>query len=1021
MTVSSVLKSKLFWLVATPVLLLALYAFAGFKLAPQLLRGQAQAFVRENYDRELTIGEVRIQPFKLQLEVRDLALPDRDGEALLAAQRLYADFELASLWKRTFIFKEVLADGLFLRPVVRPDGSVNLADLVLPDDPNEPDEPLPALLIQRFELADGKVDFLDQARRKPFRKVLSPLNLRLDDFRTTPEGGEFSMSAQTENAESIEWQGSISLEPRIASSGNFAIENLDAVGLGEYLEEALPFALAKGLIDLAGSYQAAVGEQVELLLKLPTVAVQGLVLRSREAEPVVVEMPAITVSDVAVSLQEQLATIGRIGVARFSADTTIDQYGSILLMRLIDPPPPAGASAGATPPPAAPVAATNQDAAADDWRVEIAALELSDGRIGITDQMIVPGTRFELAPFDLTLSPVTADLGKPIPVAFKATIDATASLTAEGTFTLEPYVIEGDIDLSGMSLAKLQPYALAGMDLQVRAGTLATKGRLRLEPPEAAGPEVRYAGELSVANLKTIDNALKRDLFNAERIEVTKLDYAMGPDSVGIEGITLRKPYASVILSSDQVLNLAAVLDPAGTAKALAERKAQAAAEAGATKGKRSKAPQKRKQKKGQKSAPPPPPAPTYVEGLPIRIGELRIVDGTVDFADFFVQPNFQAKIFALDGSVTGMSSKADSRAKIALQGKVDQFSPVTVAGELQPFAFDRYTDMTLKFENISLPVLNPYSGRLAGYNIAKGKLTTELDYLIQDRALDAKHKVRIDQLEWGEKSATQGEATLPVKLATSLLKDRNGVIALDLPVTGTLDDPKFRIGPIVWQIIKNVLTKVVTAPFAMFGSMFKGAEQAQFIDFAPGEAELPPASTAALQSLAAGLSERPAVRLDIPVVALAELDRPALAERAWTLALQEAWRKANGAAPDAPVPEQSTLDEAQRAKQLAALIEQRSGAAPVVPEPPAAVEGASREATKAAARAAELEYLERTARALVVVDEAEFGRLAEQRARAIQAVLLTDTKLEPTRVFLSTKGKVAAHEGQVRLELGIE
>jgi hypothetical protein len=367
------------------------------------------------------------------------------------------------------------------------------------------------------------------------------------------------------------------------------------------------------------------------------------------------------------------------------------------------------------------------------------------------------------------------------------------------------------------------------------------------------------------------------------------------------------------------------------------------------------------------------------------------------------------------------MSSKADSRAKIALKGKVDQFSPVTIGGELQPFAFDRYTDMTLKFENISLPVFNPYSGRFAGYNIAKGKLTTELDYLIQDRALDAKHKVRIDQLEWGEKTATQGEATLPVKFATSLLRDRNGVIALDLPVTGTLDDPKFRIGPVIWQIIKNVLTKVVTAPFAMFGSMFKGAEKAQFVDFAPGDAELSPASAEALKALAAGLNERPAIKLDVPIVPLAELDRPAIEQRSWTLALEEAWRQSNGAAADAPVPDPATLDGTQRAKLLAALIEQRSGAAPVVPEPPAPADGTSREEAKALAQKAELDYLEQAARALVVVDEAEFGRLAEQRARAIQAALLTDTKLEPARVFLSTEGKVTAHEGQVRLELGIE
>jgi hypothetical protein len=128
-----------------------------------------------------------------------------------------------------------------------------------------------------------------------------------------------------------------------------------------------------------------------------------------------------------------------------------------------------------------------------------------------------------------------------------------------------------------------------------------------------------------------------------------------------------------------------------------------------------------------------------------------------------------------------------------------------------------------MKFENIPLPVFNPYSGRFAGYNIAKGSLTTDLQYLIENRKLEAKHHIRIDQLEWGEATASKEAVPLPIKLATSLLKDVDGVINLDVPVNGTLDDPKFRIGPIVWQIIKNILVKVVTAPFRLLRPARRG------------------------------------------------------------------------------------------------------------------------------------------------------------------------------------------------------
>ena len=187
------------------------------------------------------------------------------------------------------------------------------------------------------------------------------------------------------------------------------------------------------------------------------------------------------------------------------------------------------------------------------------------------------------------------------------------------------------------------------------------------------------------------------------------------------------------------------------------------------------------------------------------------------------MQPNFAAAIESLDGSITGMSSDPNSRATVELAGNVGEYSPVLISGTTQPFAFDRYTDITFKFENISLPVFNPYSGKFAGYNIAKGKLFTDLHYQIDNRKLEAQHKIRIDQLEWGEATANKEEATLPVKFATSLLKDADGVINLEIPVTGTLDDPASRVGPIVWQVIKNILSKAVTAPFKALGALVQG------------------------------------------------------------------------------------------------------------------------------------------------------------------------------------------------------
>jgi len=497
----------------------------------------------------------------------------------------------------------------------------------------------------------------------------------------------------------------------------------------------------------------------------------------------------------------------------------------------------------------------------------------------------------------------------------------------------------------------------------------------------------------------------------------------MQPDSLSIDRATLHKPYARVSISPDQVLNVAAVFDPEGTAAALAEREAKAAEEAPAESAPKERKP-RRARKKEPKEAPAPPPREVLVEaGWPIRIREVRIGSGQMNFSDQFIQPNFAADIKDLEGTLAGLSTDPNSSAKVDLKGEVGEFSPVTIAGEIQLFAFDRHTDIGMKFENIPLPVFNPYSGRFAGYNIAKGSLTTDLQYLIEDRELDAKHHIRIDQLEWGEATESKEAVPLPIKLATSLLKDVDGVIDLDVPVKGTLDDPKFRIGPIVWQIIKNILVKAVTAPFRLLGSLFKGDEEAQLVQFTPGDAALDPAAAEQMNALAKGLAQKPEIKLDVPIGIVEELDRPAMVERTLAAEIDAATRTVLRIKPDdeAAPPALATLEPRKQIEVLTTVVESLTGTAPQVAPPPEPAEGTSRKEARAMQQAASLESLEEQARTAVQVDPLALQRLGQQRGEAIQTALLAGGELQPDRVFLARNDKVTAQDGKVRFELGIK
>jgi len=250
---------------------------------------------------------------------------------------------------------------------------------------------------------------------------------------------------------------------------------------------------------------------------------------------------------------------------------------------------------------------------------------------------------------------------------------------------------------------------------------------------------------------------------------------------------------------------------------------------------------------------------------------------------------------------------------------------------------------------------------------------------------------------------------------------DRDGVINLDVPVGGTLDDPSFRIGPIVWQVIKNIIVKAVTAPFALLGSLFEGAEEAQFVDFAPGEATLDAATAERLGALAKSLVEKPELKLDVPIGALPEVDRPALAERAYRTAVDGAVAARFGKDTRKDAPAYASLEPRQQIEVLTALVKQQTGAAPQVPEAPEPPQGTSRAEAKAMRESAAVEFLEKTAREGVVVADTEFERLATERASAVERALLADGALDPTRVFKVRDGKVTSHENRVRFELGLK
>ncbi len=964
-----------FWLVVAGVLLA--YTAAGFLLVPRIVRSQLVAGIDQNFGREARVGEVRFNPFTFVLEIADFALPDNDGRPMLEFKGLLVDFELISILRRGYSFRAIAFEQPGALLVIRPDGSLNLADLAKETDtPPEPAEPaeLPRLFIDAFTVNTGRVDFEDHSRSSSFASSLKPITFSLRNFSTTGAGdNSYVLDAESTRGERLAWRGTLNANP-VSSHGSFTLTNVQAHTLWEYVRDAVAFEIPAGSLDLTGSYAFSLSrEPVDLEVVGEEIKVRGLIVRPKGSTVDEVALDELLVRDARMSVADRRTSVAAIVLTGGHIQAWLDANGELSLARLAGPPSPQ------------PSPVNGRGSEEGDWVVALPLIETSGLKITFEDRTIEPVVAVNIAPVDLKLTGYESRLAEPLGVDARIGIDGEGELTARGTVDLNTTATLLDLELKNFDLRDMQPYIAGVTDMTLTSGKLGGKGRLELTPAQDDTLLPRFTGSVDLAKLHTIDNALEEDFIRWDALRALGVEYDQGRSRLAIKEIITRRPYARVIIASDGTINVTQVLSP--------ERLAADAADAEL--------------------------APAANErSLDVRIGTIRVDKASADFADYSLEPfpSFATGIQELSGTVTGLSSNPDSRAKVKLDGKVDAYAPVTIEGEVNYLSADSFTDLKLAFDNMELTTFTPYSGKFAGYRIEKGKLSVQFVYHVENRKLDAQHKIVLNQLQLGERVESKDATKLPVRLAVALLKDRHGVIDLDLPVTGSLDDPKFRLGPLIWKVVVNVVTKIVTAPFALLGKLFGGGEEVNQLTFAPGGSELQGESRARIDSVSKALHERPGLELEVPMAVNPDLDRPKLqrdrlAERLVAVKRHEllAQRKPVDTL-DATV--LADRDEYYRLLNELALQEK------IIEEDVAKKN--RKERPKAEMLESEITALEDFVLPNMEVPDTDLAELGRQRAQTVQDLLLASGEIEPARVFVITAPPAPNDGGMIRMDLSL-
>jgi outer membrane protein OmpA-like peptidoglycan-associated protein len=455
-----------------------------------------------------------------------------------------------------------------------------------------------------------------------------------------------------------------------------------------------------------------------------------------------------------------------------------------------------------------------------DQTLAVPKLSLSIPKARIEDRSLKRPSVTTLSDFMLTLRGLSTVPGKPGTADFVTQLNGTGRVHVAGALGLSPVLADLDVDVQKLDLMPLQPLLTRYTNLLLSRGKLSTQGKLKVERTADGNILSGYLGRLSLTNVTALERATASDLVRWKSLFLDGVDVRLSPFSLTIGQVALSDFFARVAINPDGRINLQDIVQSAPT-------------EAG--------------------------PSAVY----PIRIGKVSLQGGGVHFSDNYVKPHYTADLKALGGVISGLSSAAASTATVDLRGQVND-APLAIAGRINPLRGNLFLDIKASVSGMDMAPFSPYSGKYMGYDIEKGKLSFEVVYQVLDHALTAQNHLVLDQLTFGNKVEGPDATQLPVQLAIALLKDRNGTIDINLPVEGSLNDPQFSVGGIIFKMVINLITKAITAPFSLIASFFEGGASASFMAFDPGLSVIPTAGAAQLQSLAHALTERPALKLEI-------------------------------------------------------------------------------------------------------------------------------------------------------------
>lgn len=821
-------KRKRFWALVAVLL----YTLLGFFVAPLIIENKLLALAEQDLDRKARVENIDVNPYMLSLRIQGFELDDKDQVPLASFKQFFVNFQLSSLFNRAWTFAEISLDEPFLlfERFNQNDSRLSrmLADFARLQPVNltqtaEDDNAIPPLLVHNLSLSSGRIDIRDNLPESVVETQLSPINISIQDLNTLPDKtGSQSVTIELAQNARVKWDGSISLNP-LESKGELVLDDLRLDPSVAYVHSSVPLESLTATLSTRFDYHIFMepGDQPEININNLSLALEGIAISGLAPTTEFVNIPGIRLSGGQFQYPQQHLSFATLSVDQPYLKARLTEDGELNLLDLLPANQSANGGQGAS-------------SASQEWSVSVDDIQLTGATVEINDNSIDPAASLEIQDLNISLTNVNNQPGSTMPLQLQGSLDQGGSFEVEGDVQLLPELtLISRIKTSGLPLNIGQPYVQQFARIEVNDGTVDSDFELNF----SAKDKLLVSGSVRIPAFAISKQRDNSKLLSWSALEIDRFEYTQSSNKLNLSQLTFDQLYGIFVLDENKGTNIDGLLI------------------------------------EQQDLAPEPATAP-----MKLIIGGIIVNDSSMDFSDLSLPLPFATFIVKLNGNISIIDTGSDVPANINLEGQVDEYGLARISGSMNVFDPLKMTDMHLKFRNLLMSNLSPYTVEFAGREIERGKLDLELGYAIDHGMLKGTNSVLLSDLELGQKVDHPGAASLPLGLAVSLLKDADGVIKVDLPVEGDINDPEFRIGNVIWAAVSGFIGKIVSAPFRLLGNLIgMNSEELGQFEFLPGRSDLTPPEKEKIVQLKQALQQRPQLVIEIAGVVDRTKDSAAL------------------------------------------------------------------------------------------------------------------------------------------------